>query len=200
MPTEPELKVTTPDQWNTNGQTSQDVGFITELPSGNVIRMRRTMDMLDLLRTGQIPNPLAGIVQKMIDTQSMDFPAKEADTQVAQQLLELLDRTWMKAVLEPAFDAPPVRGIDAIGMHFEETHDQWIQRIARWEPSAGKISVTAVDVNDKMFVFVVAQGAAADLARFREGQDAALDAVQAVPRVPKPTKRTGGAGTGKRKK
>lgn len=188
-----ELQVTSPTEWGARA-TPVENGFITELPSGNVIRMQRTMDMLVLLRTGQIPNPLAGIVQKMIDSGDPGFPADAAkNPNVAEQLLDLLDRTWMKAVIEPPFDAPRPRGKSEDGRNIEETQQQYIDRISKWSPAEGKISVFDVDVNDKLYVLVVAQGVAADLAKFREVTEESVAALSASERVPAATKRTGGA-------
>lgn len=194
MPTEQkDLQVTSASEWGKQAPAVEE-GFITELPTGNVIRMRRTMDMLVLLRTGQIPNPLAGIVKKMIDSGDPNFPTDNATASAyAPQLLDLLDRTWMKAVIEPVFDAPPPQGKDENGLNIEEDDDQYIERIARWRPKDGAISVFDVDVNDKLYVLIVAQGAAADLAKFREVTDESLASVQASPGVPKPTKRTSGS-------
>lgn len=191
MPADQDLQVTTAAEWGKAAPAVEE-GFITELPTGNVIRMRRTMDMLVLLRTGQIPNPLAGIVKKMIDTGDPNFPTDGGGTW-APQLLDLLDRTWMRAVMEPAFDAPPPQGKNEQGLNIEETDEQYTERVARWNPKEGAISIFDVDVNDKLYVLIVAQGAAADLARFREVKDESLVAVQTGNRVPSATKRTSGA-------
>lgn len=193
MPTDtPDLQVTSASNWNTKKEVPEEAGFITELPTGNVIRMRRTMDMLALIRTGQIPNPLAGIVQKMINSGDPNLAFDGANTQVAQQLLDLLDQTWLRCVLEPEFDGPAPKGRDADNNKVSETDEQYIERLADWTPKEGAISVLEVDMNDKLFVFVVAQGVAADLAKFREVTDESLASVQAGNDVPKPTKRTGG--------
>lgn len=186
MPSEAnELKVTSPDQWG-KAATPEEEGFIVELPSGNVIKMKRTMNMLVLLRQGRIPNPLASIVQKMIDTQQVDFSKVATDVKSAEQLLDLLDDQWMSAVLEPAFDAPPRK------REGEET-EEYLGRLGNWKPEKGKISVFEVDPQDKMYVMSIAQGGVVDLAKFREEQESNLVAMEDVAAVVNPPKRTGGA-------
>lgn len=165
-------------------------GFIAELPSGNVVRMVRTMDMPLLLKTGQIPNPLAGIVQGMIDSRTTQFPFDEMDTEVMMQLLDLLHETVVRSVIEPPFSMPAKRirkGKD------KETPEAYMQRLEDWEPDPDTISVWDMDMSDRFFIFAVAQGAAADLASFREEQDRALADLQASAGVRDATQRAGGA-------
>lgn len=192
MPGE-ELQVTAPTEWGKKKETPVEDGLIVPLPSGNVVKVRRTMDMLALLRSGRIPNPLAGIVQKMIDTGNPDLASAMQATgpesaKTSQQLLDLLDATWLRAVIEPEFDGPPQRGKlrDEAGRFIKqhETVDEYQERLSTWTPEDGKISIFDVDMDDKMYVFGVAQGAAVDLARFRAEQDAALDLVHANEPVP----------------
>lgn len=191
-----DLQVTSASEWSTKKPTPEEDGFLAPLPSGNVVRVRRTMDMLPLLRAGRIPNPLAGVVQKMIDTGGIDLAGAmqrtgpEA-TKASQQLLDLLDETWMRAVTSPDFDAPPLRGKvrDEGGklVNERETQDEYLRRIENWKPEDGKVSIFDVAVDDKMYVFGLSQGAAVDLARFRSEQDAALDLVQSVQAVSVPS-------------
>lgn len=160
-------------------------GFIVELPSGNVIRMTRTMDMAQLLKTGKIPNPLAGIVQQMMDNHTPIFPKNITEGDAIMQLLDLMNEMAVRCIMEPPFDMPEVRkkGEDA---------DAYQDRLAAWQPAEGKISVWDLTPEDRQFIFAISQGAAADLATFREESDAAMEAFQASLRVPKPSKRTGG--------
>lgn len=182
----------------------EDEGFIAELPSGNVVRMTRTMDMAVLLKTGQIPNPLAGIVQTMIDQRTTDFPASMADDMAAlTQLLDLMNETAVRVILEPPFDMPEKRKKN-------ETGEQYQARLEVWKPDftdegkkqhklhsetdectcERKISAWDLTPEDRQYIFAVAQGAAADLARFREEQERVMASLQTRKPVPKPTKRT----------
>jgi hypothetical protein len=189
-----DLQVTSPSNWNKQ-QTPVEDGQLVPLPSGNVVRVRRTMNMMSLLRAGRIPNPLAGIVQKMIDTGNIDLAGAMQRTgpesvKASQQLLDLLDSTWMLCVTEPDFDAPTPRGelTDVGGRKTKpnETQDEYLARLVDWKPEDGKISIFDVGMDDKMYVFGVSQGAAVDLARFRAEQDAALDLVHTESPVPDP--------------
>lgn len=180
-----ELKVTSAAEWGKK-PASEDDGFIVTLPSGNVIKMKRTMNMLVLLRQGRIPNPLASIVQKMIDTKQVDFSKVEGDAKSAEQLLDMLDDQWMSAVLEPAFDAPE-RKKEA------ESTEEYLDRLSKWKPEDGKISVFEVDPQDKMYVMSIAQGGVVDLAKFREEQESSLVAMADVAESLSAPKRTGGA-------
>lgn len=194
MPGEdPQVQVTSAAEWGAKKEEPVEDGILVPLPSGNVVRVRRTMDMMALLRAGRIPNPLAGIVQKMIDTGNVDLAGAMKKTgpesaKASQQLLDLLDGTWMNAVMEPAFDAPVPRGQlkDEGGKLIkpQETQDEYMLRLEGWQPKEGKVSIFDVKMDDKMYVFGISQGAAVDLARFRAEQDAALDLVHADAPVP----------------
>lgn len=193
--TTPALTPTSVSDWKRGPDPvagSEEEGFITELPSGNVVRIIRTLDMPVLLKTGQIPNPLAGIVQGMIDQRTATFPVEATDTKVLMQLLDLLNETAFRAILEPPFDMPEKR-------QKSETAEQYQERLDGWQPAEGKISVWDLTMEDRFFIFALAQGAAADLASFREEQARSLADVQASQGVRQPTKRTGGARPKKKK-
>lgn len=192
MPEDQNILVpTAPEAWGTV-ETPKEEGFVTELPSGHVARVRRTLDLPVLLRAGKIPNPLAGIVHKMMETGATGFPPEANNPQVLSQLLELLDDTFVKCVMEPKFSRPESR-------NSTETEDEWSARVNAWTPPPGTASIFKVDINDKFYVFALAQGAAADLARFRAEQAAGVSALSESKSVPKPTKRTGGTVGTKRK-
>lgn len=169
-------------------QPADEVGFIAELPSGNVIRMTRSLDMPILLKTGQIPNPLAGLVQKMIDTRSTTIPMDSTDPTSLMQLLDLLNETAAKVVLSPKFSCPERRGK-------KETGEQYQERLEGWEPDPGTLSIWDMTMEDKFFVFAVAQGAAADLARFRDEQERSLADLQASEGVRDAALGVGGPGS-----
>lgn len=216
------LTPTAPSAWkkatDVTAPEAEAEGFIAELPSGNVVKMTRTLDMPILLKTGRIPNPLAGIVQKMMDTRSAQFPQEASDPAVLMQLLDLLNETAVRAIISPPFDAPAKR-------EKGETAEAYQERLEGWQPSftdvgqkqhlasikededhgngpcfcERKVSVWDMTMDDRFFVFAVAQGAAADLASFREQQSSLVAGLQAGSGVRKPTKRTGGARPKKKK-
>lgn len=191
-------------------ETTEVEGFITDLPSGNRIKMFRTLDMALLLKTGRVPNPLAGIVQGMIDARTMMFPVEKMDMEVMEQFLDLQHETIVRCVISPPFDMPDKRGWangkklplrqDEEGKTIPaETAEEYHARLEVWQPREGSVSVFDLSIDDRNFIFATAQGAAADLATFRTQQDGAVAGLQASRPVRKPTKRTGGAGPRKKK-
>lgn len=181
------LKPTPITEWGKKKKTTD--GIILELPSGNVCKVRRTMDMLTMLQAGKIPNPLARVVNTMIDTGDTNFQkhlADAEDPEVMRQMFELINQTMTKVWMEPQVSAPDSRKSG-------ESWDEFAERVKDWEADEGTLSVFDIEMEDKMYVFAVAQGAAADLERFRREQESALESVQASEGVVKPTKRTGGA-------
>lgn len=192
-------------------------GFIAELPSGNIVLMTRTLDLQLLLKTGKIPNPLAGIVQTMIDKKSTAFPVDQTDQKVLMQLLDLLNETAVRAIITPPFDAPAKRAKGQKAEDYQEYLEEWlpaltedgaVQHAAALAEDADhaasckcerKVSVWDMTMDDRFFVFAVAQGAAADLAAFRAEQERLVGDLQAGQGVRKPTKRTGGTRSKKKK-
>lgn len=165
-----------------------DDGFILELPSGNVCKIRRTMDMMTLLQAGKIPNPLARTVNQMIDSGSPNigkFLQEAESPEVVRQMFDLVNRTMAKIFVEPSVSCPEPRSSD-------EDWDAYMERVNVWRPDEGTLSVFDIEMEDKMYAFAVAQGAPADLERFREESESAVESVQASPRVVEKTKRTGG--------
>jgi hypothetical protein len=147
-------------------------GMLIELPSGNVARLRRALDLVFLLKTGQIPNPLANVVNNMIRKQSAEFPMKDMDEKALQQMLELVEQTCVQCFLEPKVAIPP---------RVEIKHeDGTVNKIAdpAWDPPEDTISIDDLDMKDKFFVFGFVQGGSADLKTFREQSTPSVDTVQ----------------------
>jgi hypothetical protein len=150
-------------------------GMIVELPSGNVARLRRSIDLMYLLKTGQIPNPLAGIVQNMIKQQNAAFPMKDMDEKALQQMLDLVENTCVQCFVEPRVEIP-----ERIDSEIEEDGKMVPVKIANpaWEPSEGAISIDDLNAKDKFFVFGFVQGGTTDLRPFRDQPEQAVDAAQ----------------------
>lgn len=166
----------------TEWRSSRKAGFLSTLPSGNVARLRRTMDLLTLLRTGTIPNPLRGIINEMIQGQGeKTLDPSEMSEEGFIQFVDLLNDTVVKCVIEPSVqkhpDAPkpPDDPEDsATYERFQEEMVAWEQ----WEPEPGYLSTNDFELEDKMFIFMVAHGMASDLSSFREVQDQSVASVQ----------------------
>lgn len=169
-----------------------DPGFVATLPSGNIVRMRRTLDLPVLLKTGKIPNPLAPIIQRMMDEQLTEFPPEANNRQVMEQLLELLDATVVECFIEPKVSRPLPKGEDPkIGP--KETDEQFNARMQNWSPEPGTLSIFQIEPLDKMYVWQIAQGAAASLARFLSSTASSVGDLQDGPHVPGKAVGTDGA-------
>jgi hypothetical protein len=170
---QPPTGVTSVDEWMapiTNGQ-------LIRLPSGKTVRMVRTMDMMDMIRKGEIPNQLQSIVDKMIASgEGRTFDAeKDLDASEQTHMMNWIDDVVCAAVTEPKIVKPPA---DA-SVH--------------WRPSEpGTISLAFVDPEDRMFIFQFAQGGTADVARFRHQAEAILGGVPGGGEVALPPERTPG--------
>lgn len=130
-------------------RSARKEGFLVTLPSGQTVKIRRTLDLFERLRDGRIPNPLAGIVVDMIENKREQVDMSKLDERSLGQMLALIDETITKMMIEPQVTLEPS---DApIG----------------WEPPEGFISTADIEIDDKLFLFNVAQGGTADLATFR---------------------------------
>lgn len=181
-----ELVPTSVEDWGSSEPLPEE-GFITELPSGNRALVRRTLDLPILLKSGQIPNPLSGIVRRMMDTGDPTLLQKETTGPALEQLLDLLASNTCKTMLSPKVSRPEP-------LQKGETWEHYLARIDGWQPDPGTLSVFQVTMPDQTYLFAVAQGMATDLASFRDEALAALVSVQDgedVSRTPKPTARTG---------
>lgn len=174
---------TSADQWS----SSRKQGFVVTLPSGNVAKVRRSLSLDTLLKIGKIPNPLASVVQKMITMGKPDLPIDELDQQVLVQLLDLVDENCVSMMLEPQVSAP---GSKASG----ESDTDYAARVDVWEPEEGTVSVFDISTEDKMFLFYVGQGEAADLEKFRDEQASVLERVSPSEVLQPEAESTGGGG------
>lgn len=148
-------------------------GEVKELPSGNFARLRRTIDLTTMLRAGQIPNPLASVLLKALNQRgqvaSTDFEG--LDEQQFTQMMDLVDSTCASSFIEPRVEIPG-KDVDP----------------AKQDPPEGAIWATDIDIRDRMWVFQYAQGAALDLALFRQQPTPDVATLQDVEGVPSPPK------------
>jgi hypothetical protein len=180
---EEELQVTTPEQWKGGARE----GTVTSLPSGNNVRVKRTMDLIEMLKAGRLPNPLSVIVQKMVDGKQDEVKPEELAPEDVILFLKMIDDTVLRCVTEPIVQRPP-------DPEPNEEPEAYEKRINAWAPDDGCLPLSYFTLEDRMFIFVYAQGFAADLASFREKTGEALARVADGKPVPRPTKRTGGSG------
>lgn len=180
MPSDDSLQVTSPDQWK--GIAAE--GNVIPLPSGNNVRVKRTMDLIDLMKQGRIPNPLAPIVQKMVSGGKTDLQAEDLTPDSILEMLNMVDECVVKSVTEPKIQMPPAA-------EDTESTEDYQKRIATWTADPGFLPITFLTVEDRMYIFAYAQGFAADLDSFREETTSAMARLSGSKAVPKPTKRTG---------
>lgn len=157
-------------------------GVVTELPSGKVVMLRRTLDLPVMLKSGRIPNPLAQVIQRMISKGQSELPSEDmADPVVFQQMMDMVDTSVAAAMVEPKAVVPPVKGKrSGSGIPFPETDEQFQERWASFEEVVNHpevhnaVSTDLISIEDKIFIFFFAQGGAADLATFRSATNNAL--------------------------
>lgn len=159
------LQVTSADEWRKPAVE----GFIVELPSGKVARVRRTMDLFSLVQQGKVPNLLSGIVGDMLSKGKAEAPTlEELKVEELIEMLSFIDQCVIACMLEPKVaQHPPLQKDGELVLD----KDNVPIPDPEWEPPAGFISTADVDMGDKMFLFTLAQGGSADAARFREEQD-----------------------------
>jgi hypothetical protein len=168
--TNEELQVTTAEEWDA------PQGVALELPSGKVVRAIRSMDILNLLKAGRIPNPLGSMIQRMVDSSQQGAKVKAPDMSELgmdglREMMKMVDDCVLRVVVEPKVIAPPT-------IEDDEDLDAYMARVQGWRPdrekNPGAIGLNQIDMDDRMFIFLFAQGMAADLKSFREEQKAAL--------------------------
>lgn len=177
-----ELKVTSAEDWGKDPSKQED-GFLLELPSGRVAKVRRTLDLPVLLKSGMIPNPLAGIVRKMMDNRDSNFPVDEMNGEALGQLLDLIHAAIVKMMIEPKVSAPRQRGRDESGFRIQETDEEYMKYLEDWAPTVGTVSIFDIDLPDKLYLYAASQGMAADLATFRGEQNQLVAPVSTGKRV-----------------
>jgi hypothetical protein len=130
----------------------QSLGDIVELPSGNVIRMKR-VGLQTLMKTGMMPNSLLSIAQKAVDKgKGFEGPTDEEMAELASdegkliEMMNFFDKMVCFVVAEPAIHLPPQAGVER-------------------DPEL--LYVDEVDDEDKMFIFQVVTGGTTDIEQFR---------------------------------
>lgn len=179
-------KVTSADEW----RKQKEQGFIVSLPaSGHNCRVRRTMDLLHMVRTGRIPNPLAGLVQGFIKGEKSTISMADMDRETVSEMVKLVNTTVSRMMLEPRVQVMPE--FDTMG---DKDLYEWAKRLEvetppqgaelteeeysnlrdeltwKWEPREGFISAEDIELEDRFFLFSIAQGGTADAESFRQQQ------------------------------
>lgn len=172
-------------------------GQLVPLPSGNVARLRRTLDLFTLIKENRLPNPLAGFVSKLIgggleklqegstedevleaaQASGEKISSGEVDDAVMGQLLVLIDMCLPDIFIEPRVMSVPEG----------ENPATWVPD----DPEA--IALPDVDLSDRMAAFAWAQGGILQLKSFPDA-GASVAAPPHGDDVPLPPKRPASAG------
>src|ERR1700738_4156326 len=134
MSPEKVLQVTPPSEWK-----QARLGKLVELPSGRIVRVRTTFDLMTAVGNGFVPNPLAEIFQEQIRTNKPS--SKTLTAEHLEQMNEFMRRVICKSVVEPKVEMVPA-GEDA----------------NTWEPEdEDAVSIEDFTSNDRSFLFAVVQ-------------------------------------------
>lgn len=169
-PPAPPLEPTSPGEW----RSVRRQGHPVTLPSGNVARLRKTFNMINLVESGSIPNPLGEYIADAVqaaragnptagtlDLAKLDQSTPEGRVAFAQ-FLALMMESMPDIFVSPKVVLVP-DGEDA----------------STWEPEEpGAISVVDLDLPDQMAAFAFAQGGAEAMAPFRAGPKQAVESAQ----------------------
>lgn len=134
--------VTPASKWKKTGAVSEAT---LELPSGNVMRVRR-IPLENLIARGLIPNSLLPMMQGALAGKRMDAASEQFTQEQLTDMLELQNSVTIACAVEPAVVAVP---------DDEDDRDE------------DTLYTDEVDMQDKAFIFQWAVGGTADAARFR---------------------------------
>lgn len=175
-------EVTTPDQW----VSPRRVGFPVRLPSGNVARVKRVMSILEMLKNGKIPNPLASHLEAWTSQGRSAFNIADLDEGAQIQAIDFINGVVMDAVTMPKVVVIP------------EGESEF-----SFEAPQGSITIEDLSWEDRLFIYQVAQGGVASVEQFRQVQEKYVESLQASEGVALPTvepARPKRAGSGSKRK
>lgn len=182
MPSDATPQVSTASSWK--GAAVE--GQVITLPSGNVVRCKRTMDLMTLMKAGKIPNPLSGIINSMVSRGGQMPSMDDVGDEGVSALLGFIDKNVIESVVEPKIVPVPEPEKD-------EDADAYADRLKGWTPDdPDAVPISWIDMDDRMFIFTFSQGMASDLESFREEQAAAMASVADGPGASRAAKRASG--------
>lgn len=136
------------------GNFKKRLGGITELPSGEVVRLHNPGGLAAFLGTGTIPNGLMPLVQEQLSKSKNNTPLNEeelsqkieADPSLILEMSDMIDGVTIRCLVEP--QCHPIPGLG------EERSDDLLY-------------VDEVSMGDKQFIFSWLVSGAKDLEPFR---------------------------------
>ena len=147
-----------------------------ELPSGNVVQVRR-VDLPSLLADGAFPDTLMAIVQDKVSDAKAQPEASESelvedmlgDTDKIAELFTAFDNIVVRTVVQPA-----VRNL---------IYAETCKPIPDDERDDEFVYTDEIDLNDKIFIFQFSVGGDADLESFREKSGTAVADLEDVAKL-----------------
>jgi hypothetical protein len=143
--------------WRGAGPASK----VTELPSGNAVKIRKSVSLIGLLKAGRIPNPLMPVVRTMMKSTAPKDLEKVMDENFILQMNELIDLIVTLALVEPRCYAVPQPEKD-------ESNEDYYIRLDNWQPPEGGISLLDLSEEDKQFIFSFIQSGVTEVEPFRQ--------------------------------
>ena len=131
-----------------------------EMPSGDSVLAIRA-NLLSLLEAGRIPDGLTPFVTDLMRSEPGDI-VKTITTKIEtnwSEYLRMLDNVWIACVVAPRTSFARI-------------------------PADGEVSITLIELDDKIALFNWAQGVSDHLAAFRDAKSGALRAVDDQPGDP----------------
>lgn len=169
-----EVAVTSAKDW----RRKRTEGIIVTLPSGNTAKIVRKMDIVEMLRGGQLPNSLATIVMSMMSGDSTAIEALELDQTVLIDMMDWINDQVIAAMVEPKVVRRPVT-VDGNEKEILERAG-WVfdAQFNEWDPPEGSVEIVDIEMQDRMFICGITQGGPANYDSFRAQSAAALEAAQ----------------------
>lgn len=151
-------------------RSSRKDGLAVTLPSGNTAYLLRTLDLAEMIKEDKIPNPITGVMNKMLASGGKPTDVDASDPEVLISMIRFINEQCERIFVDPKVQAPPLpENLDT-----DPRCAEWDQErkdsydINTWEPADPNVmTVLDIDFDDQMFAFAFAQGASADLATFR---------------------------------
>lgn len=169
--------VTTAKEW----RKKRTEGIVVELPSGNAAKIVRKMDIVEMMRNGELPNSLSTIVMGMMSGDTTAIEALTMDQEMVLNMMDWINDQVIAAMVEPRVVRKPITADMSPAESQKAFEDAgWTYDAAerQWDPPEGSIEIVDVDMQDRMFICGITQGGPADYDSFRTQSEHALAAAQ----------------------
>jgi hypothetical protein len=148
----PSRAVTAASEW----KKVREEGFVVDLPSGKTARLKRTLSLINAMENGNVPNPLAKVVQELLEGKRTVINTNEMEEDEKIAFMNLITSEVPLIFVYPkVLMVPPG------------------ENAATWDPEdPDSISIADVSWEDRSFAYSFAQGGPASLELFRKAEKA----------------------------